>query len=105
MLVMMALVGTFFVVTVVAFLDVTVSNEDETERRLAKLVEVIAGIPEGEPGATQGTHGFIGDMGRLPKSLEELNDRAATHTLCDSGFNPSSPPDFHTADAGVFHRG
>lgn len=103
-----ALVGVLavvFVVGAMAFLDVTVSKEDETRRKLARLVEVIAGIPEGQPGATQGTHGFIGDIGRLPKSLDELNSLAGPHTLCDAAFAPASPAAFATSTGGVNHRG
>lgn len=74
------------------FLDLTVSREDETRRKLAKLVEVISGIPE------QGTFGFIGDLGRLPKNLEELNDVNNTAARCLGSFNPSVPPVFHTGD-------
>lgn len=80
------------------FGEITVSNEDATRRQLAKLVEVIAGIPE------EGTFGFIGDVGRLPKSLEELNTTAGPHTLCAGAFNPSVAA-FHTADGAVKHRG
>lgn len=111
-----ALVGflaVIFVMSAMAFLDVTVSKEDETKRRLAKLVEVIAGVPEAMPALSQGTHGFIGDVGRLPKSLGELNATAGPHTLCDTGsvnplvlaFDPAAPPVFHTTDSGTNHRG
>ena len=103
-----ALVGflaVIFVMTAMAFLDVTVSKEDETKRRLAKLVEVIGGVPEAMPSMSQGTHGFVGDVGRLPKSLEELNATGGSHTLCDAGFNPAAPPAFHTSDSGTNHRG
>lgn len=97
--------GAIFVVTAVAFLDVTVSNEEETERRLAKLVEAIGGVPEAQASVTQGTGGFLGDIGRLPKSLEELNSTGGSHTLCDAAFNPAAPPAFHSADGGANHRG
>lgn len=103
-----ALVGVLavvFVVGAMAFLDVTVSKEDETRAKLAKLVEAISGIPEGQPGATQGTHGFVGDIGRFPKSLDELNSLAGPHTLCDAAFDPASPPAYVTSTGGVNHRG
>ena len=102
---LMVFLGTAFVITTVAFLDVTVSNEEETERRLAKLVEVIGGIPEGQASITQGTGGFLTDIGRLPESLEELNDRTTTGTLCDAANNPAAAPVYHTSDAGTNHRG
>jgi hypothetical protein len=104
-IVVAGLLAVVFVMTALAFLDVTVSKEDETRRKLANLVVAIAGIPEGQPGATQGTHGFIGDIGRLPKSLDELNSLAGPDTLCDAAFNPASPPAFHTADGATNHRG
>lgn len=100
-----AMFGVVFVITAVAFLDVTVSNEEQTERQLDKLIEVIAGVPEANPTITQGTGGFLGDIGRLPESLEELNDRTTTGTLCDAAFNPAASPAFHTADGGTNHRG
>lgn len=81
------------------FLDLTVSREEETRRQLTRLVQAITGMPE------QGTFGFVGDVGRLPKNLEELNDKNTTATTCASGFSPSAPPDFHTADGGTDHRG
>ena len=98
-------VGAIFVMTAVAFLDVTVSNEEETERRIAKLVEVIVGVPEGQVSLTQGTGGFLSDIGRLPESLEELNDRTTTGALCDAANNPAAAPVYHFADSGVNHRG
>lgn len=104
-IVLAGLLAVVFVMTALAFLDVTVSKEDETRRKLANLVVAIAGIPEGQPGATQGTHGFVGDVGRLPKSLDELNSLAGPHTLCDAAFDPASPPAFHTADGATNHRG
>lgn len=88
-----------FVVTTVAFLNVTVSKENETRRQLDKLVEAIAGVPD------QGTFGFIGDVGRLPKSLDELNSTAGPDTLCDAAFNPAAPPTFHKTDGATDHRG
>ena len=103
-----ALVGVLavvFVVGAMAFLDVTVSKEDETRQKLARLLEAISGIPEGQPGATQGTHGFVGDIGRFPKSLDELNSLAGPHTLCDAAFDPASPPAYTTSTGGVSHRG
>lgn len=81
------------------FRDITVSQEEQTRRKLARLVAVIAGIPE------EGTFGFIGDVGRLPKSLEELNSLSDPHTLCDSAFNPAAPPTFHSADGITPHMG
>jgi len=104
-LALVAFLGIAFVVTTVAFLDVTVSNEQETERRIARLVEAIAGIPEAQASITQGTGGFLSDVGRFPKSLEELNDRTASGTLCDAANNPSAAPAYHTADMGTNHRG
>ena len=106
--------GVAFVVTTVAFLDVTVSNEEETERRIAKLVEAIGGIPESQASITQGTGGFLGDVGRFPESLEELNDRTASGTLYDPAndptpgdpaYDPTPAPAYHTADTGTNHRG
>lgn len=98
--------GVVFAMTAMAFLDATVSNEEETQRRLAKLVEVIGGVPEGQASITQGTGGFLSDVGRFPKSLEELNDTGASHTLCDDpAFDPSAPPAFHTVDGSTNHRG
>lgn len=103
--VLTGLLAVVFVVTALGFLNATVTKEEETQRRLAKLVEAIGGLPEAMPSITQGTGGFIGDLGRLPKSLEELNDLAGPHTLCDAGFNPATPPAFHTADGATNHRG
>lgn len=79
------------------FLNITVSKEEETRRRLAKLVEVIGGIPE------QSTSGFIGDLGRVPRNLEELNDKVNAAANCDTGF--TTPPDFHTGHPAGDHRG
>ncbi len=79
------------------FLEITVSKEEQTRRQLAKLVEVIAGIPE------QGTFGFIGDLGRVPRNLGELNDKLNTAADCDLGF--TTPPDFHFTHPGGDHRG
>lgn len=81
------------------FVDITVSKEEQTRLKLVKLVEAVAGIPE------ERTFGFIGDVGRVPKSLEELNSLSGPHTLCDSAFNPAAPPDFHSADGATNHRG
>jgi hypothetical protein len=104
---MAGLFGVVFVVTTVAFLDATVTKEEQTQRQLGKLVEVIAGVPEANPTITQGTGGFLGDTGRLPKSLEELNEISpSSQTLCDGGFNPAAAPTFHSVDAGpTNHRG
>lgn len=102
---MTVLLGGIFALRAVAFLDVRVTNEEVTNQRLAKLVEAIGGIPEAQASITQGTSGFVGDMGRFPKSLEELNDTAATHTLCSATFTPAAPPAFHVADGGTNHRG
>jgi len=85
-----------------ALLDLTTSREDEARRTLARLVDAIAGVPEA------GTAGFVGDVGRLPKSLDELNDRLAGDqpgTLCDAGFTPPAAPVFHVADGPLAHRG
>lgn len=103
--VLVGFLAVMFVMTAMAFLEVTVSKEHETERRLAKLVEAIAGVPEAMPSASQGTHGFVGDVGRLPKSLEELSATGGSHTLCDPAFDPAAPPSFHTSDSGTNHRG
>lgn len=81
------------------FREVTVSKEEQTRRKLDRLVAVIAGIPEEE------TFGFIGDLGRLPQSLEELNSLSDPPTLCDSAFNPAAPPTFHTTDGTTPHMG
>lgn len=97
--------GGAFVMTTVAFLDVTVSNEEETEQRIARLVEAIGGIPESQASITQGTGGFLGDVGRFPESLEELNDKTTTAASCASGFTNVEAPAYHTADTGTNHRG
>jgi len=104
---LMGFIGIAFVITTVAFLDATVAKEEQTRRQLDKLIEVIAGVPEANPTITQGTGGFLGDIGRLPKNLEELNEQSpSSQTLCDAGFNPAAAPAFHSVDAGpTNHRG
>ncbi|MBI2998922.1 MAG: prepilin-type N-terminal cleavage/methylation domain-containing protein [Deltaproteobacteria bacterium] len=67
------------------FGELTLSREEETRQEIEKLVEAIAGKPE------LGTFGFVGDFGRLPNTLSELN----------SAITPA----FHTADGGTNHRG
>jgi len=78
-------------------LGITVSKEDETRRQLDVLVKAIGGFA-GNP------DGFLSDVGRLPKSLEELNSTSGTQTLCDASFNPSTV-NYHLVDTGVDHRG
>ncbi|HYU77772.1 MAG TPA: hypothetical protein VEK56_02230 [Vicinamibacterales bacterium] len=78
-------------------LGITVSKEEETRRQLALLVRAIAGIP-GNP------DGFVSDVGRLPKSLEEVNSTSGTQTLCDAAFNPSVV-NSHLVDGSTEHRG
>lgn len=92
-----ALIATVLVVSPQILLGITVSKEDETRRQLALLVRTIAGIP-GNPG------GFVSDMGRLPKSLEEVNSTSGTQTLCDAAFNPSAV-NYHRVDGAKEHRG
>ena len=67
------------------FGELTVSREEETRQEIAKLVEAIGGNPE------LGSFGFVGDFGRLPNSLSELNTAIT--------------PAFHTADGATNHRG
>lgn len=67
------------------FGELVVSREDETRQEIEKLVEAIGGKPELD------TFGFVGDFGRLPNTLSELN----------SAITPA----FHTADGGTNHRG
>ncbi|MFQ5827573.1 MAG: hypothetical protein ACE5JD_00260 [Candidatus Methylomirabilia bacterium] len=98
LLVLLALAATGAALALPLVLDITVSNEEATRRKLAKLVEVIAGIPG------EATFGFIGDVGRVPKSLEELNNLQGPHTLCDSSFNPSTAL-FDTANRGGLGMG
>lgn len=78
-------------------LGITVSKEEETRRQLDLLMKAIGGFA-GNP------DGFLSDVGRLPKSLEELNSTSGTQTLCDASFNPSTVA-YHLVDAGVDHRG
>ncbi|MFQ5882866.1 MAG: hypothetical protein ACE5I9_10420, partial [Candidatus Methylomirabilales bacterium] len=52
LLVLLALAATGAALALPLVLDITVSNEEATRRTLAKLVEVIAGIPG------EGTFGF-----------------------------------------------
>lgn len=79
-------------------LGVTVSKEDETRRQLDLLVKAVGGFV-GNP------DGFLSDVGRLPKSLQELNTTGGTHTLCDAAFNPSTAA-YHLVDSGpTDHRG
>lgn len=92
-----ALIAIVLVVSPQILLGITVSKEDETRRQLALLVRAIAGIP-GNP------DGFVSDLGRLPKSLEELNSTSGTQTLCDAAFNPSAV-NSHLVDGATEHRG
>ncbi|MDO8678938.1 MAG: hypothetical protein Q7R30_10300 [Acidobacteriota bacterium] len=92
-----ALIAIVLVVSPQILLGITVSKEDETRRQLALLVRAIAGIP-GNPG------GFVSDLGRLPKSLEEVNSTSGTQTLCDAAFNPSAV-NYHRVDGATEHRG
>lgn len=75
------------IVVVVPFIfgELVVSREEETRQEIEKLVEAIAGKPELD------TFGFVGDFGRLPNSLSEVNTAIT--------------PAFHTADGGTNHRG
>ncbi len=91
------LVAIVFVVGGQLLLGVTVSKEEETRQQLVRLVRTIVGAP-GDP------DGFVSDVGRLPKSLEELNNTAGTHTLCDAAFNPSVVS-IHQFDGATEHRG
>jgi hypothetical protein len=75
-----------------------VAREDETRRQLAYLVETIAGSTDTR------TYGFVGDTGRLPKSLEEVNSTGGSHTLCDGSWDPSVVT-YHAADGPTEHRG
>lgn len=95
--VLVALIAIAFVVGPQILLGVTVSKEDETRRQLERLVRVIVGFP-GDP------DGFLSDVGRLPKSLEELNSTTGTHTLCNATFNPGIVLD-HLVDGSTEHRG
>lgn len=45
---------------------------DETVRRLAALREAVVGRRDPAEGATARTYGFVGDLGQLPDSLEQL---------------------------------
>jgi len=92
-----ALIAIVLVVSPQILLGITVSKEDETRRQLALLVRAIAGIP-GNP------DGFVSDLGRLPKSLEEVNSTSGTQTLCDAAFNPSAV-NYHLVDGATDHRG
>jgi hypothetical protein len=92
-----ALLAIVLVVSPQILLGITVSKEDETRRQLALLVRIISGIP-GNP------DGFVSDVGRLPKSLEELNSTSGTQTLCDAAFNPSVV-NYHLVDGSIEHRG
>lgn len=79
-------------------LGVSITKEDETRRQLALLVQVITGMPENQ------TFGFVGDVGRLPKSLEEINATTGTQTLCDATWNPGVT-NYHLVDGSTEHRG
>ena len=67
------------------FGELTVTREEETRQEIAKLVEAIGGNPE------LGSFGFVGDFGRLPNSLSELNTAIT--------------PAFHAAEGATNHRG
>ena len=98
-LVILAALATLVIaVAPVPVLSLTGSKEAETRRQLAHLVKVITGSAENR------TYGFVGDVGRLPKSLEEFNSTGGTHTLCDSGWNPAIV-NYHTTDGTTEHRG
>jgi len=92
------LVTLVLVFTPPILLGVTLSKEEETRRQLAYLAGVIVGTVPGR------TYGFVGDVGRLPKSLEELNTLSGTHTLCDSANNPSTAL-YHRFDGNTEHAG
>lgn len=102
------LLGVVVIVSVIAtlvmvvmppiLLGITVSKEEETRRQLAYLMGVMTGALPGE------TYGFLGDVGRLPKSLEELNSTSGTHTLCDNTWNPSIV-NYHQFDGNQEHEG
>jgi hypothetical protein len=98
-LVMLAVLATLVITLApVEVLGVTRWNERETQRQLAHLVEAATGSVRKE------TYGFVGDVGRLPKSLEELNATGGTHTLCDGSWDPSVVA-YHTVDGSTEHRG
>lgn len=75
------------IVVVVPFIfgELVVSREEETRQEIEKLVEAITGKPE------LGTFSFVGDFGRLPNTLSELNTAIT--------------PAFHSADGATNHRG
>ncbi|MDP6580278.1 MAG: hypothetical protein QF681_06455 [Vicinamibacterales bacterium] len=98
-LVLLAVLATLVITLApVEVLSLTGSNERETQRQLAHLVEAATGS------AKKKTYGFVGDVGRLPKSLEELNATGGTHTLCDGSWDPSVVT-YHTVDGSTDHRG
>jgi hypothetical protein len=97
LVILAALAGIAFVVGAQILLGVTVSKEDETRRQLDLLVRSVIGVP-GDP------DGFVSDVGRVPKSLEELNNTAGPHTLCNAAFNPTVVND-HLVDGSTEHRG
>lgn len=97
-IVLAILVTLVMVVVPNRLLGVSVTKEDETRRQLALLVQVITGMPENQ------TFGFVGDVGRLPKSLEELNATTGTQTLCDASSNPGVA-NYHLVDGPTGHRG
>ncbi len=78
-------------------LSITVSAEEETRRQLDLLVKAIGGFADNPDG-------FLSDVGRLPKSLQELNTTGGSHTLCDAAFNPSTV-NSHLVDGSTDHRG
>ena len=64
------------------------NNALETQQQAEEIWRAIYGDP------SKGEFGYLGDMGRLPTSLTELVDRAATNQLA-----------FHTHDGATEHLG
>ncbi|MDP2984205.1 MAG: prepilin-type N-terminal cleavage/methylation domain-containing protein [Candidatus Latescibacter sp.] len=76
-MVVMAIVAAVAIPSV--FLSISLSRENITKEQLKEIQKAIMGSP------TLGTYGYVGDMGRFPNNLEELNIQGVQPTWTTTG--------------------
>ncbi len=79
-IVVMAVMAIFAAVAIPSvFRSITLSRENITKAQLKEIQKAIMGSP------ALGTYGYVGDMGRFPNNLEELNMQGVQPTWTTTG--------------------
>jgi general secretion pathway protein G len=60
--------------------QMTRARIDDTSRRMVRLIDAMIGNPE------LGDHGYLGDMGELPSTLEDLVTRGSQTAFAQTGY-------------------